>query len=148
MKMVCLMGMPGCGKTTYAKSFIKRHPDYLYFSPDEYYRRINGDDCNRTNTFDVWMAMFCDINKAMKSHKNVLIDSDNLTYHQRMQWVEWFPDYNTILVVFDEPFNICLARVSSRRRKIPASIMRSKWMKKEMPDEKDRKYWRITRRKK
>ena len=41
--MVCLAGLPGVGKTTWAQEFLKKHPDFLYFSPDLYYERINGD---------------------------------------------------------------------------------------------------------
>ena len=69
--MICLAGMPGVGKTTWANKFLENHPDYHYFSPDLYYERINGDDCIRANTFEVWMAMFRDINTAMKAGKNV-----------------------------------------------------------------------------
>ena len=79
--MICLAGMPGVGKTTWAMSFLKKHPDYRYFSPDQYYAELNGDDTNRANTFEVWMAMFRDINTTMKAGKNVLVDSDNLTFH-------------------------------------------------------------------
>ena len=42
--MICLAGLPGVGKTTWATEFLRGHPDYLYFSPDAYYERINGDE--------------------------------------------------------------------------------------------------------
>lgn len=144
-KMICLCGMPGVGKTTWAENFLIHHPEYHYFSPDKYYERLNGDDCNRANTFEVWMAMFRDINTALKDNKNVLIDSDNLTYAQRMQWVEWFPAVNgRILVFFEEDFATCLNRVSQRRRTISEEIMKGKWRKWERPtQELDGKYWLI-----
>ena len=144
-KMICLCGMPGSGKTTWAENFLINHPDYLYFSPDKYYERLNGDDRIRENTFEVWMAMFRDINTALKDNKNVLIDSDNLTYHQRMQWVEWFPNVNgRVLVLFEEDFNTCFERVSQRRRIIPYEAMSAKWHKWERPtSELDGKYWII-----
>lgn len=142
--MICLCGMPGTGKTTWAENFLIHHPDYLYFSPDKYYERLNGDECNRSNTFEVWMAMFRDINTAMKDGKNVLVDSDNLSYHQRMQWVEWFPEFNRVLVFFEEKFTTCYNRVSQRRRTIPIEVMSTKWHKWERPTyELDGKYWQI-----
>lgn len=144
-KMICLCGMPGVGKTTWAENFLIYHPEYHYFSPDKYYERLNGDDCNRANTFEVWMAMFRDINTALKDNKNVLIDSDNLTYAQRMQWVEWFPAVDgRILVLFEEDFATCLNRVNQRRRTISEEIMKGKWRKWERPtQELDGKYWLI-----
>lgn len=140
--MICLAGMPGVGKTTWARNFLKIHPDYHYFSPDLYYERINGDDTIRANTFEVWMAMFRDINVAMKAGNNVLVDSDNLTFHQRTQWIEWFPDFTHILIFFEAPFETCMIQMMQRRRKLPLSIMLSKWKKWEPPIWcKDSKYW-------
>ena len=134
--MVCLAGMPGAGKTTWAKEFMKRHPDYLYFSPDAYYERINGDDTKRDHPFEIWMAMFRDIHTAEMNGDNVLIDSDNLSYAQRNQWVEQFPGFDTrFLFYMEEDFNTCMERVSQRRRTIPELTMREKWYKWENPEE-------------
>ena len=141
--MICLAGIPGVGKTTWAENFLLHHPDYHYFSPDAYYGRLNGDDRIRKNTFEVWMAMFRDINTAMKNGHNVLIDSDNLTYAQRTQWIEWFPEFNHILVFFEENFMTCFNRVSQRRRTIPIEVMSAKWKKWERPDERDSVHWKI-----
>lgn len=132
--MICLSGMPGSGKTTWAVEFLKKHPDFLYFSPDSYYERINGDECDRTDTFEIWMAMFRDIHIAEKNFNNVLIDSDNLTYAQRNQWIEWFPYFDEhILLFLEEDYNTCFDRVSKRRRTIPEFIMREKMYKWENP---------------
>ena len=134
--MVCLAGMPGVGKTTWAKEFMKRHPDYLYFSPDAYYERINGDDTKRDHTFEIWMAMFRDIHTAEMNGDNILIDSDNLTYAQRNQWIEWFPNFdNYFLLYMEEEFDVCMERISKRRRTIPEIVMREKWYKWENPEE-------------
>lgn len=134
--MICLSGMPGSGKTTWAAEFLKKHPDFLYFSPDSYYERINGDECDRTDTFEIWMAMFRDIHIAEKNLNNVLIDSDNLTYAQRNQWIEWFPDFDTrFLLYLEESFDTCMDRVSKRKRTIPELVMREKWYKWENPED-------------
>ena len=134
--MICLAGMPGSGKTTWALEFLKRHPDYLYFSPDAYYERINGDDRKREHPFEIWMAMFRDIHTAEMNGDNVLIDSDNLSYAQRNQWVEWFPDFDArFLLYLEESFDTCMDRVSKRKRTIPELIMREKWYKWENPED-------------
>lgn len=133
-KLICLAGLPGVGKTTWATEFLKKRPDFLYFSPDSYYERINGDECDRTDTFEIWMAMFRDIHIAEKNFNNVLIDSDNLTYAQRNQWIEWFPYFDEhILLFLEEDYNTCFDRVSKRRRAIPEIIMREKMYKWENP---------------
>ena len=134
--MICLAGMPGSGKTTWALEFLKRHPDYLYFSPDAYYERINGDDRKREHPFEICMAMFRDIHTAEMNGDNVLIDSDNLSYAQRNQWVEWFPDFDArFLLYLEEDFDTCMERVSKRKRTIPELVMREKWYKWENPED-------------
>lgn len=133
-KMICLAGLPGSGKTTWAKEYLKHYPDILYFSPDVYYERINGDDCDRSNTFEAWMAMFRDIHTAELAGRDVLIDSDNLTYAQRNQWVEWFPGFNQReLFYFEELFEDCVKRMKQRRRKVPIEVMKEKAKKWQNP---------------
>ena len=125
--LYCLAGLPGSGKTTFAKEFLSEHPGMEYFSPDQYYEKINGDECDRRNTFEVWHTMFGDIHKAEVEGKDVLIDSDNITYAQRTQWLEWFPDFEAHhLMYFERPFELCLERVNNRRRTIPKDIMLAK----------------------
>ena len=132
--MICLAGLPGVGKTTWAEHFLKDHPDFVCFSPDAYYERINGDDRIRDNTFEIWISMFRDIHTAEMCGRNVLIDSDNLTYAQRNQWIEWFPGFDKhILMFIEEDFYTCLDRVSKRRRTIPVEVMREKFLKWENP---------------
>ena len=141
--MICLSGLPGSGKTTWAKEFLKKHPEYHYFSPDVYYERINGDDRIRDNTFEVWMTMFQEIHKAEQAGYDVLIDSDNLTYAQRNQWIEWFPNFDIhYLFYIEEDYAVCLDRVSKRRRAIPSDIMQEKFLKLQNPFESyDRYDW-------
>lgn len=133
-KMICLAGLPGSGKTTWANDFLLDHPDYLYFSPDVYYGRINGDDRVRDHPFEIWMSLFRDVHIAEMAGNNVLIDSDNLTYAQRNQWIEWFPNFDShILLFIEEDYYTCLERVMNRRRTIPEHTMREKFFKWENP---------------
>lgn len=142
-KMICLCGLPGSGKTHWSQKFLKDHPDFRYFCPDDYHARINGSECDRSNVFEVWMAMFRDIHIAEEKGQNVLIDSDNLTFAQRMQWVEWFPNFEVRELKFFMPnFDLCLERVDNRVRKVPYKVMLAKYQKWENPKlNDDIKYW-------
>jgi predicted kinase len=145
-KMICLCGISGSGKTTWAKKFMTEHPDWLYFNPDDYYARINGDECDRRNAFEVWHSLFRDVHTAALNNKNVLIDSNNLTFHQRMQWIEWFPEFKYhILIVFTERHDICWKRVCNRQRTIPKGSFNLQCYRFENPIkdslERDVDYW-------
>lgn len=142
MKMICLCGISGSGKTTWAKRFMSEHPDWLYFNPDEYYAKINGNECDRRNTFEIWHSLFRDVHTAALNSKNVLIDSDNLTFHQRMQWIEWFPEFEHYLIYFYENLKTCYERVQARERKLPYDVLVKKFKIWENPSYcKDYKYW-------
>jgi predicted kinase len=88
------------------------------------------------------MAMFRDINIAMKAGKNVIVDSDNLTFHQRTQWIEWFPDFQHILVFFEASWDTCYNQMKQRRRQLSYSTMLAKWDRWQRPTvELDGKFW-------
>lgn len=132
--MICMGGLPGSGKTKMVKEFCNQHRDFLYFNPDEYYARINGDECIRDNAFEVWHSLFRDVYTAQRNGRNVVIDTDNLTYAQRNQWVEWFPYFSKhILCFIEEEIDVCIERVNQRRRTIPAEVMEQKALKMEYP---------------
>lgn len=125
--LYCLAGIPGTGKSTFAEKLLQSDPNLVYFNPDKYYERINGDECDRRNTFEVWHTMFGEIHQAAIEGKSVLIDSDNITFAQRIQWIEWFPEFTAHHLLFlERPFELCVKRVNSRRRKIPIDIMKKK----------------------
>ena len=151
-KMICLCGISGSGKTTWAKQFMSCHSDWLYFNPDEYYARINGDECDRRNIFEVWHSLFRDIHTAAINNRNVLIDSNNLTFHQRMQWIEWFPEFEEkALLIFDDcDFSICCKRVENRKRTISYANLNKQFNNFENPFysdspymAKEKKYWNL-----
>ena len=70
MKMICLCGVSGGGKTTWAKEFLKLNPDYAYFNPDEYYAKFNELD---------YIRGICANKVPFK--KTVFEDRDNLKYY-------------------------------------------------------------------
>ena len=138
----CMCGLPGSGKTHFAKDFAVAN-GLKYFSPDDYHEKINGDACDRSHIFEVWHTMFKDIHDAAVAGENVMIDSDNLTFTQRMQWVEWFPEFkHRVLFYFDRSFAKCQTMMFNRTRIVPIEAMEAKAAKWENPSiGRDRDYW-------
>ncbi len=141
--MICLCGCPGSGKTTWAKKFIASHPDFIYFSPDEYYEIINGDERIRDNKELVWEVMCKDIKQAELSGRNVLIDSDNSTVENRQYWIDRFPFFEKKLYYLIQPFDVCLDRVRHRRRTIPEDFLKKRYSQFVKPSKETDPNWEI-----
>lgn len=124
MTLVC--GMSGSGKTTFAKKYAKEN-DLIYVNPDDYYTRINGDECKHYNFFEVWMSMWRDIHNYEINGMDILIDTNALTRGQREQFLEWFPTFKHHLIWIKAPFELCIENNNKRRRVIPYETMKKMW---------------------
>ena len=138
MYLVC--GLPGSGKTTFAKELADRN-NYQYFSPDFYYAYINGSELDRSNKFDAWIMMFCDIQEAMENNEDCVVDTAAITYAQRQEFLNWFPDFEHHLIWIDADIFQCLKNNESRKRVIPLERMEKYFDDFEEPDEEEDERW-------
>lgn len=129
--LVC--GMSGGGKTTLGKQLVKWNPNLLYFDVDEYYAKINGDERDRSNFFEVWIALYQDLHKAEMENRDVLLTTNALTVSQRQQFIEWFPTFNHHMIWVKSPFPQCLEGNTNRKRIVPLDAMIKQWKTQETP---------------
>lgn len=129
--LIC--GMAGGGKTTLGKQLVKWNPNLLYFDVDEYYAIINGDECDRSHCFEVWIALYQDLHKAEIENRDVLLTTNALTVSQRQQFIEWFPSFKHHMIWVKSPFPQCLEGNKNRRRQVPEHLMREQWETQETP---------------
>lgn len=122
-KMYVMCGLSGSGKTTYAREFAADN-NLFYLGIDEFYEWYNGDECNRANTFEVWIEFYQAIHRAEHNGVDVMIDIDAPTFVDRTQMLDWFPgfdEYHLICVTASE--RIRRANNSCRRRRVPEDEM-------------------------
>ena len=123
-KMYLLTGRPGAGKTEFVKDWVGDNCDDAFapvvFCPDDYYAKINGDDLIHENAFEVWSAMYKDIDKAMRQGRDVIIDTNSPTETMREQFIDWFPNFGKyILIYIYAGYQTCDMNNRGRRRVIP-----------------------------
>ena len=86
-KMYLMTGRPGAGKTEFVEKWIRDNCDDAFtpvvFCPDDYYAKVNGDELIHENAFEVWSAMYKDIDKAMRQGRDVIIDTNSPTETMR-----------------------------------------------------------------
>jgi O-phosphoseryl-tRNA(Sec) kinase len=128
-----LIGLPGTGKTTFAKKILKQNAqDRILVSSDN----IRFDLLNYEETgidFDpkiepkVWARVIKEIKKALDNStvKEVIFDATNLIKSGRKPYLELAKDkgFHTRGIVFSAPLSEIKARNRNRKRKVPEEVI-------------------------
>ena len=123
-EIVSIVGKSGAGKTTFAHQiFGPPHNDTVLVDVDEYYKKINGDECDRSNSYKVWMAVYDKIHECEINNQDVALVTNALTVANREEFVEWFPTFNHKMIFFLADLKDCKKYNAQRNRVIPEHLM-------------------------
>lgn len=131
-KMYLMCGCSGVGKTTFSKQFAKEH-NLRYLGIDDFYAKVNGDECLHTNTFDVWIEFYRAIHDAEINNIDCIVDTNAITRNHRAQFIEWFPTFEHHLIYIGADENLRKRNNKSRRRQVPDEVMDRMSAELEMP---------------
>lgn len=131
-KMYLMCGCSGAGKTTYSKQFAKEH-NLLYLGIDDFYAKVNGDECLHTNTFEVWIEFYKAIHEAEVNGIDCIIDTNAITKTHRAQFVEWFPTFEHHLIYISADETLRKKNNKQRRRQVPDDVMERMTVQLEAP---------------
>ena len=106
--LIIMVGIPGSGKSTYAKKLLELHPDWEYVSRDEVRYEYVTD---QTHYFDHETEVykeFCNrIDKHLLDEKTVIADATHISIGSRRKLInslQVIPD-RVLVVVMKTPFN-------------------------------------------
>lgn len=122
-KMYLMCGLSGVGKTTYAKKFAEEN-NLVYLGIDEFYAKVNGDECIHENQFEVWIEFFKAIHEAEINRVSCIIDTNAITKCHREQFLDWFPTFEHHLIYIRASEELRFMNNRSRRRVIPDNVMK------------------------
>lgn len=113
-----MVGLPGSGKSTYAKeTLLKANPDWAYVSRDEVRYQYVSDQEHYFDKEDEVYREFCNrIEMYLLQNKNVIADATHLTVGSRKKLVNKLrvkPD-KMYAIFMDTPFDTCMARNAER----------------------------------
>lgn len=120
--MYVMCGISGSGKTVLSQ-MLEKKTGIKRLGIDDFYAKVNGDECKHENTFNVWITFFQEIQNTFLNGEDCIIDTNALVWHQRMQFIEWFPGFKHHLIFIDAPFELQKKNNQSRRRKVPEFAM-------------------------
>lgn len=131
-KMYLMCGCSGAGKTTYSKQFASDH-NLLYLGIDDFYAKVNGDECIHTNKFEVWIEFYKAIHEAEVNGIDCIIDTNAITKTHRAQFIEWFPTFEHHLIYISADEGLRKKNNKQRRRQVPDDVMDRMFAKLEAP---------------
>lgn len=117
-KMFLICGISGVGKTTLSKRMAEKH-NLLRIGVDDFYAKVNGDEKDRRNKFEVWIEFFKAIHAAEEENIDCVIEASGLTRHQRMEFVEWFPEFEHHLIFIEAAAELRNRNNDKRDRVVP-----------------------------
>lgn len=139
-RMFLVCGMPGSGKTHFAKKFATQN-HIKYLNVDDFYAKVNGDETNRDNKFDVWIEFFKAIHEAELAGEDVVVETMALTQFNRKELTAWFPTFEHHMIYIDATLFSCYQAVQIRARKINKDTMDKYYSKLESPQKSELSDW-------
>lgn len=140
-KMYLMCGCSGAGKTTFAKKFAVEH-NLLYLGVDDFYAKVNGDECLHINAFEVWIEFFKAIHEAEINNIDCIIDTNAITRCHREQFIEWFPTFEHHLIFIEANVDLRKRNNLSRRRQVPDDAMDAMTQRLEVPSTSENSKWK------
>lgn len=108
-----LSGVPGFGKSTWAKNFIKTHPNTKIIASDDIRYEIGGAYQYFKEEQRVWNLFFSRANELAKNNENidVILNSTCLTNIKRKDYLRRINGFDhLVLVYFNVDRDVCLKR--------------------------------------
>lgn len=130
-----MIGLPGSGKSTYAKELAKEY-NAVIFSSDAYREKIFSDEnCQRSPKL-VFDTLYNDMFKALDNNINVIFDATNIKRADRQRCLDRLSKYDTkrIACVMNTPTDVCIARDSQRDRTVGMNVINNMFAKFEPVD--------------
>ena len=113
--MMC--GIPGCGKSTYAKKLLELHPEWKYVSRDEVrYEYVTDQEHYFDHETDVYKEFCNRVSMHLINGNTVIADATHISKGSRAKLynsLDIKPD-EVIVIVMTTPFNLCMIRNGKR----------------------------------
>ena len=124
-KLILLCGIPGSGKSTYAKNYISDCTKHtIHLSSDSIRAELYGDESIQGNPAEVFSLMQKRAVEALNDGHDVLYDATNITRKDRQGIISICPKFAKIEChIIWAPIEECIERDSKRERTVSKEVI-------------------------
>jgi predicted kinase len=123
-KLIILCGIPGSGKSTYAKTYTERNYNTIHLSSDEIRKELYGDENIQGNPGEVFNLMQKRAVEALNNGYSVLYDATNITRKDRSGIISACPKFAKIEChIIWAPIEECIRRDAERDRTVGKEVI-------------------------
>lgn len=127
-----LVGLPGSGKSTWAKSM--ECEETIWLSSDRLREELYNDINDMDHNVEIFEEMRRRTKKYLKNGLNVIYDATNITSRKRKDFLgQLSKDVTKVCVYFPTDIDICLGRNSKRERKVPNEVINKMYKSLQIP---------------
>lgn len=124
--MIILVGLPGSGKSTYARSIMDPEGQLQYCSSDKVREELYGDENIQGDPNKVFRVLHNKVKNLLDRGYDVVYDATNVTRKNRrsiIQEVKKYCDGIEAHIVW-APYNDCVVRDRERKRSVGKDVIR------------------------
>lgn len=122
--LVLLCGIPGTGKTYYAKKYIEENPNTIHLSSDSIRADLYGDESIQGNPNEVFSIMQQRAIYALNNGQSVVYDSTAMTRKDRAGIIASCPKFAKIEChIIWAPIETCVERDAARERTVGKDVI-------------------------
>ncbi len=123
-KLILLVGIPGSGKTTYAKEYVERESNTIHLSSDGIRKELYGDESIQGDPTEVFSLMQKRAVEALNNGNDVIYDATNITRKDRASIINICPKFAKIEAhIIWAPIEECIKRDATRERTVGKAVI-------------------------
>jgi predicted kinase len=122
--LIVLCGLPGSGKSTYAK-YLTESGHFECVSTDQIRKELYGSESIQGDGQKVFGTAFAYLQGYGLANMNAIFDATNITSRARRRVVQKCRQYYDLIICkyMDTPLDVCLHRNSQRERVVPQEVI-------------------------
>ena len=123
-ELIVLCGLPGAGKSTYARQYVLDHPETKVLSSDGIRKELYGDESIQGNPADVFDLMKKRAAEYLNEGIDVIYDATGMMRMHRGEIVSFVPEsIPKRCVIIWASLKECIERDSHRKRTVSREII-------------------------
>lgn len=130
-KIIFLKGLPGSGKTTFAKEYIKKHPNTKRINKDDLRAMLDESVWSPNNESNVLKVQKAIVVECLFNGYDVILDNTHLNPKHEESYRELCEktDYEFEVKFFDVPVEECIQRDKQRTKPVGAKVIKDMYFK-------------------